>query len=253
MKLTPWMAALFTLGVCGFAGSASADGWDSKGWTKLGERAVNGKLDRDKIEVGKYEGKLSKLTLFVDRSDLELLDFEVTFGNEERFHPEVRHTFKEGSRTRVIDLPGDDRVIKTIHLRYKNLPGGGPARVEVWGWRTEAAASPAWDSKGWTKLGERAVNGKVDRDKIEVGKYEGKFSKLTLFVDRSDLELLDLVVTFGNKERFHPAVRHTFKEGSRTRVIDLPGDDRVIKNIHLRYKNLPGGGAARVEVWGWRS
>jgi hypothetical protein len=46
--------------------------------------------------------------------------------------------FKEGSRTRVVDLPGDDRVIKAINLRYKNLPGGGRAKVEVWGWKTES-------------------------------------------------------------------------------------------------------------------
>lgn len=57
---------------------------------KLGERTVNGHLDHDKIEVGKYEGKFTKLTMFDEKSDLDLLDFEVTFGNGERFHPAVR-------------------------------------------------------------------------------------------------------------------------------------------------------------------
>ena len=117
--------------------TASADRWDNKGWVKLGERDVDRKVDRDRITVGRQEGKFTKLTIAVEDSDLELLDFVITFANNQKFDPKVKHIFKEGSRTRVIDLPGDERVIKTIDLKYKNLPGGGKAKVEVWGWKTE--------------------------------------------------------------------------------------------------------------------
>ena len=232
--------------------AAHAERWDSTGWVKLGAREVNGRVDRDRIDVGRYDGKFTKLTLYVESSDLELLDFEITFGNKERFHPEVRHVFKEGSRTRVIDLPGDERVIKSIDLKYKNLPGGGRARVEVWGFKGEPAARPAafhWDANGWVMLGEREVNGRVDHDRIEVGRHDGKFGKLTLVVLDSDLELLDFEIKFGRGAPWHPEVKHFFKEGQRTRVIDLPGDDRVIKFIDFRYRNLPGGGRAKVQVW----
>jgi hypothetical protein len=252
MKVSIMFAALVALAVGG--GVAQAQGWDSKGWVKLGEREVNGKVDHDRIEVGKADGKFTKLTLYVEKSDLELLDFEVTFGNKEKWHPEVRHVFKEGSRTRVIDLPGDERMIKSIDLKYKNLPGGGRARVEVWGWKAESAdaGKPApfsWDSKGWAMLGERDVNGKVDHDRIEVGRHEGKFSKLTLVVLDSDIELLDFEVKFAKGKPWHPEVRQVFKEGSRTRVIDFPGDERTIQFIDFKYKNLPGGGRAKVQVW----
>jgi hypothetical protein len=111
----------------------SAQAWENHGWTKLGERTVNGRVDHDVIEVGRIEGKFTKLTLVVERSELELLDFEVTFGDGEHFHPETHHYFREDSRTRVIDLPGHERVIKRINLRYRNIPGGGEAKVEVWG------------------------------------------------------------------------------------------------------------------------
>jgi hypothetical protein len=267
MKLSIMFAALVIVAVGGSA--ARADRWDSKGWVKLGEREVNGKVDRDRIEVGAHDGKFTKLTLYVENSDLDLLDFEVTFGNKEKWHPEVRHVFKEGARTRVIDLPGDERVIKTIDLKYKNLPGGGRARVEVWGWKAEAgtgggggrgegggrhdgAGKPAafsWESKGWDMLGEREVNGKVDHDRITVGRHEGKFSKLTLVVLDSDLELLDFEIKFAKGKPWHPEVRQVFKEGSRTRVIDFPGDERAVQFIDFKYKNLPGGGRAKVQVW----
>jgi hypothetical protein len=101
----------------------------------LGERTVDGRRrsDRDTIEVGRAEGKFRRVTVVVLDSDLEMIDMDIKFGRGENFHPEVRQVFNEGTRTRVIDLPGDDRVIKRIEFKYKNLPGGGKARVQVWG------------------------------------------------------------------------------------------------------------------------
>ena len=244
------LALLFLL-----AAPARADvKWESKGWVKLGERDVNGNVDKDVITVGAYEGKFSKLTLLVDKSDLELLDFEIVFGNGQKHNPNVKHVFKEGARTRVLDLPGDERVIKTINLKYKNFAGGGKAHVEVWGWRAEGmgAGTPSaalWDSKGWTKLGERSVNGRVDKDRITVARAKGKFEKLTIVVLGSDLDLLDFEVKFGKGPPWNPAVKHTFKEGQRSRVLDFPGDERVIKYIDLKYANIAGGGKAKVQVW----
>jgi len=256
MRVITLLTCLLSIMIAG--GAAQADRWDSKGWVKLGERTVNGRVDKDTITVGRDEGKYTKLTVVVEKSDIELLDFEVVFANGEKFNPGVRHYFKENSRTRVIDLPGNERIIKTINLKYKNLPGGGSATVEVWGWKTGPApggggggGAPAWtfDSRGWTLLGERTVNGRVDKDTITVGDYKGKFEKLTFVVTDSDLELLDLEIKFGNGTNWHPTVRHYFKEGQRSHVIDFPGDERRIKTIHLKYKNLPGGGAAKVQVW----
>jgi hypothetical protein len=44
----------------------------------------------------------------------------------------VKHIFREGQRTRVIDFPGDERAIRYIDFKYRNLPGGGRAKVQVW-------------------------------------------------------------------------------------------------------------------------
>jgi hypothetical protein len=242
-----------------FATRAAHADWDSKGWTKLGERYVSGKVDRDSISVGAYKGKFTKLTLVVEKNDIELLEFQIVFANGERFDPALRHYFREGSRTRVIDLPGDERVIRTINMKYKNVLSGRDAKVEVWAWRSDGGPSSggggtsgggaAWDSSGWKMLGERFVSGKVDRDRITVGSYKGKFEKLTMVVLDSDLELLDFEITFERGAPFRPALRHYFTEGQRTRLIDLPGDERVIRYIDMKYKNLPGGGSAKVQVW----
>lgn len=248
--LTTCLVAIFALVVSSRV--ASADRFDPKGWVKLGTRTVNGKVDKDRITVDKYEGRFTKLTLVVEDSDMELLDFEVTFGNNQTWNAKLRHTFREGARSRLIDLPGDERVIKHIDLKYKNK-GYGNAKVEVWGWKSsDTAPKPVafrWDPSGWQLLGERMVNGKVDRDRITVGRYKGKFEKIAIVVTDSDLEMLDFEVTFARGATFHPALKHYFRENERSRIIDFPGDERQLKYIDMKYRNLPGGGRAKVQVW----
>lgn len=238
--------------------------WDSRGWVMLGERTVNGQVDHDRIEVGRYEGKFNKLTMVVDSGELSLIDFRVVFGDRTEYHPQLTHVFREGQRTRVIDLPPSEAVIRSIDIRYENIPGRVPGHVQVWGNRIGDAVpppppppppapppprAPTWDPRGWTLLGERTVDGRYDHDRIDVGRYEGRFSKLTLVVENSDLELIDFSIKFERGAPWHPDVQHFFREGQRTRAIDLPGEERIIKHIDFRYRNLPGGGRARVQVW----
>ncbi len=240
--------------------------WNANGWVLLGESVVNGSRDKDKIMVDRNDGKFRKLTVVVLDSDLEMLDMDVKMGKGKPFSPDVRQVFRENTRTRVIDLPGDDRVIKSIEFHYRNLAGGGRARVQVWGSLGTTPApvpptpvpqpapqptpAPAWNANGWSMLGEAIVNGSRDKDKIMVGRDDGKFRQLTVVVLDSDLEMLDMEVKMGKGKPFSPDVRQVFRENTRTRVIDLPGDDRVIKWIEFHYRNLAGGGRARVQVWG---
>ncbi len=246
--------------------------FDERGWTLLGQRVVNGRADRDVIPVGKYQGRFDQLTVVVLDSSLELDDLIVEFGNKQRFEPKIRHTFAEASRSRVIDLPGDDRVISKIILRTRNLPRGGRARIQVWGRDTgkprpgavvvvppvaptpptpvpPVAPAPAFDSRGWSPISTSTVDGKRDRDSFKV---DGRptYTSLVFVVADSDLELFDVVVHFGNGEKFSPPTRLVFAQGTRSRVIDLPGKARHIRSIDVCYGNLPGGGRARLEVWG---
>jgi hypothetical protein len=102
---------------------------------------------------------------------------------------------------------------------------------------------------GWEKLGERTVNGKADHDTIMVGKAEGRFKAIQIKVEHSALEMFDVRVTFGDDTTFSPPTRLVFHNGDISKVIDLPGDKRIIKKVDFNYGNLPGGGNAQVELW----
>ena len=116
--------------------------------------------------------------------------------------------------------------------------------------RREVRREPALEAHDdWVKLGERWVDGAHDRDVITVGAREGRFRKIRIVVERSPLEMYDVVVTFGDGTPFSPQTRHVFNPNTSSHVIDLPGGERVIRTVEFRYGNVPGGGRALAELW----
>jgi hypothetical protein len=117
--------------------------------------------------------------------------------------------------------------------------------------RREAYRATAADHHSdWVRLGERSVDGARDRDVIAVGRKEGGFRKLMIAVERSPIELHHLKVNFGDGTSFSPETRLVFGANTRSGVIDLPGNERVIRSVEFSYGNLPGSHRAEVELWG---
>lgn len=116
---------------------------------------------------------------------------------------------------------------------------------------TACAGGRAVDAGGrWKLLGERTVHGRFDKDVVDVGAREGTFQKLEVRVKGSALEMYDIKVVFGDGSDFHPETRLVFGKGSWSRVIDLPGNQRVVRRVEFKYGNLPRGGRARVRLFG---
>jgi hypothetical protein len=127
---------------------------------------------------------------------------------------------------------------------------GGAACAHRPAERREARSEPAVEPRGdWVKLGERWVDGAHDRDVIAVGAREGRYRRIRIVVERSPLEMYDVVVTFGDGTPFSPQTRHVFNANTRSHVIDLPGGARVIRSVEFRYGNFPGHGRALAELW----
>jgi hypothetical protein len=103
-----------------------------------------------------------------------------------------------------------------------------------------------------TLLGTKEVTVLVESDVILVGLREGMFSKLLFEVEKNDLEMFRVVVTYGNGVDDTIQVRHLFREGSRSRLIDLPGGKRIIRKIAFFYKTVGPAqeGRALVKVYG---
>jgi hypothetical protein len=107
---------------------------------------------------------------------------------------------------------------------------------------------------GQEVLGERTVDFRTDHDVISVGAYEGMFRALSFQVEKNDVEIFNIVVVYGNGEREKIDTRLVFREGTRSRVVDLHGGKRRIRNIEFTYRTVGkrNEGKARVVVYGVR-
>jgi len=233
-------------------------------WELLGSRRVSFAAERDAIEVGVREGTFNAIRIEVGGGSLEMFNIQITFGNGETWSPDTRVLFRQGSWSRLIELPGAARVIRKIEFWYRSRVRRGQATVRVFG-RTAAVTvtatpqptaqptAPTAAAGDWDHIGMRPVDFHVDHDAIIAG-GDGAFRAIRIDVEGGDLEMFDVKITFGNGETFSPATRLYFREGTRSRVIDLPGDARIMRRIDFFYRSAPFGapGRAIVHVYGRR-
>ena len=234
-------------------------------WEALGTRQVNFVGDRDTIVVGGSEGRFNSIRLEVDKGNLEMFDIVVEFGDGTRFSPATRFRFEQGSYSREIDLPGDARVIKRVTFFYKSTLRKGRAKLTLWGRQAtpvapvapvnpepvppEPVRPPPIEAR-WEALGERQVKFRGEKDTIVVTAKEGLFTAIKLEIDDGDLEMYNVVVTFGDGSKFSPETRFNFDQGSRSRTIDLPGNARFIRKVEFYYRSKVAKGHARLRLWG---
>ena len=105
---------LLVLVLLGVAGAAFAAG----NWLLLGERVVSDRLDHDSIAVTAGRGDLTAIKLTVHRRAVDFHRVVVHFANGGDQEVELRATIPAGGESRVIDLVGGDRVIRSIDLWY---------------------------------------------------------------------------------------------------------------------------------------
>ena len=99
-------------------------------------------------------------------------------------------------------------------------------------------------------MGDGRVAGQFERQIIRIGKYEGRVARVMLVITDNSLEVGDVVIQFGNGQRWSPGLRNGFADGSRSRAIDLPGHVRFIRGVELVRGSVPPGANAHVELWG---
>ncbi len=96
-------------------------------------------------------------------------------------------------------------------------------------------------------LGIATFKPHAQRDTVNVGAREGHFRALRMEVRQSDVEVLDLKVIYGNGVPDDIPLRLKFRAGSSSRVIDLKGAGRIIRQIVVTYVPF---GSGRIMFYG---
>ena len=223
MKLATLCASVLALAFL----TASATARDN--WQVIGSVVFDDPFLRTAINVAPTVGPLNAVRFEVQGADVEIASIKVMYGNGQTEEVQVRDMFKAGSASRVIPLPGGNRMIKQVTVIYRSH---GPARFNILG--NAASAPPAW-----AQLGCQPVGFLIDHDSINVGRKEGAFSAIKLRVAGAPVEFLDVNVVYGNGQRETLRVRSVIPPGGETRPLDLAGKARGINHIDLLYRAVP--------------
>ena len=101
-------------------------------------------------------------------------------------------------------------------------------------------------------LGDAHVDGNVDHDSIRVGHHDGTFRAIQLRVRGGAIRFDRVIVRFGNGTREELMIRAVIADGGSTRVIDLPGERRVIESVDLWYEKASWSHRPEVKLFGVR-
>src|SRR5262245_31962851 len=86
-------------------------------------------------------------------------------------------------------------------------------------------------AKSWVFLGQTTVDGQRDRDRISIGRNEGRFSSIQLRVTGAPVEFQRVVVNYANGTSEEVEFRDYIQAGGQTRSIDLRGHERSINSV----------------------
>ena len=104
----------------------------------------------------------------------------------------------------------------------------------------------------WVLLGERHIDGRVDKDKIDIGRDNGRYRAIQFRVDGGTVMFDRIRVEYLNGETDDISVRSQIEDGGKTRVIDLPGNRRVIESVSMWYSKRNWHSRPTVRVYGIR-
>ena len=206
-------------------------------WVPLGCQNVNLSVERDVIRVGARDGRFRAIRLRAVGNAVQMRDLRVVYANGQPDDIPVRARIPQGGTSGPLDLRGVDRAIDRIELIYQTVPNfRGNAQICADGMAV-VAGGPAPD--GWVQLGCRDVDLNVDRDVIQVGGRDGRFSAIRLRTRGNAVEIFDLKVIYGNGDPDIIPVRSRIPEGGTSGSLDLRNAGRFIARIEMVYARVP--------------
>lgn len=99
----------------------------------------------------------------------------------------------------------------------------------------------------WELLGKAEIGTRLERDVIEVGRREGRFSSIGFTVTDGDVWIEDLRIVYAGGEAEELRVHDFLKAGTRSRPIDLSGRGNFIQRIEVTYR---ASGPVEIEFYG---
>jgi len=126
------LAFLFVAGVTNVKAQAVSQprGGPAGSWRLIGTTQANFTTDHDVVTVVGPHDQFRKLKFKVTDAPLDINRMVVTFDNGQRMPIDTRFTIPQGGESRVIDLPGKVRHLRTVEFWY-DTHGRGKGKADV--------------------------------------------------------------------------------------------------------------------------
>jgi hypothetical protein len=109
---------------------------EADSWVKLGRRSVRLVADHDVIPVTVLKGDFRKIKLKVRENGIFIDHLVVVYSIGGVDNIPIRYHIGSGGESRVIDLRGGDRFIRSVQLYYRSVRNSkGRSEVTVYGRR----------------------------------------------------------------------------------------------------------------------
>ncbi len=99
------------------------------------------------------------------------------------------------------------------------------------------------------RIGTFYANDKKEKNQLLEIKGSQRFKGLLFEVDKGEIVVEHIRVTFDDDTAFEPQTSTRFRAGEQTRLIDLPGNNRDVKRVRVHYRSVSGGNST-IELFG---
>lgn len=105
-------------------------------WVFIARTETKLNVDKDIVTI-RGKNAFRALKFKVTNNPIEIYDLDVVFDNGQHQDIAVKNTFQPNSESRVLDLPGNTRRIKSIVIKYRSQGNllNQKAFVQFWGMR----------------------------------------------------------------------------------------------------------------------
>ncbi len=194
------------------------------------------------FDLGRSEDAYTRLRFQARNGGIRIHDVSITFGNGQTQSVSINDRLSDDEQSRVIDLEGDRRFIKTIRVKARPVRGERDATLVLLGEKAAVPQRRRPDLGRFSPIEKQRITRRTDDGVVEfdVGRDEGRLAELRFLSEDGDILLREATILFGNGETQQVRVRDRLSENELSEVIDLAGERRFVRKVRVRARLARG-------------
>jgi len=200
------------------------------------------------FDVGRREGRFSRLRIRAVGKVLRITNMQVVFGNGKSQDIEIYQSIQPGEVSPPLDLSGDTRAIRRVVITKRRTWQRDRGEVELLGLPDDGRDSRGRDDrtasklpKGYSLLATERTGRRSQDVTFNDINSRHRWVKIRIKALDQPIRIEDVVIVFGNGKRQRVNINKRLRPGVSTPIINLDGrEGRNIKRIRVDVERRRG-------------